>query len=351
MNRISERLRKEELDYMLICDPMTIKYLTGHYFDCMERMCVLLIGADGSRLLMVGKLFVQPQDYCVPVYYFDDCDDYVGMLADKLINPSRIGIDKKWPAKFLIPFMKHFANCEFVESSYIVDEIRQIKTETEQRAMLEASKLNDAAMDKLIPLVTAGYTERELGDKLLEIYQSMGAAGHSFDPIVGYGDNAADPHHESDDTKLTGGSVVLDVGCVLNGYCSDMTRTVFVGEPSEETRKIYEIVKEANRRGREAVRPGVTYSEIDHAARDYIESMGYGEYFTHRLGHNIGMEVHEWGDVSSTNMNVVKPGMCFSIEPGIYKPGVCGVRIEDLVLVTETGRIDMNNYNRDLIVL
>ena len=132
---------------------------------------------------------------------------------------------------------------------------------------------------------------------------------------------------------------MLDIGCLLNGYCSDMTRTVFLGKASDEARKIYEIVKEANRRGIEAVGPGARFSDVDKAARDYITEMGYGDAFTHRTGHCIGIEVHE----------ILKPGMTFSVEPGIYVPGVAGVRIEDLVLVTEDGHEVLNHFTKDLI--
>lgn len=159
-----------------------------------------------------------------------------------------------------------------------------------------------------------------------------------------------DPHHESDEsTGKYGDCVVLDIGCLLNGYCSDMTRTVFLGKASDEARKIYEIVKEANRRGIEAVGPGARFSDVDKAARDYITEMGYGDAFTHRTGHCIGIEVHEFGDVSSSNDEILKPGMTFSVEPGIYVPGVAGVRIEDLVLVTEDGHEVLNHFTKDLI--
>ena len=144
---------------------------------------------------------------------------------------------------------------------------------------------------------------------------------------------------------------MLDIGCIKDGYCADMTRTVFIGEVSDEARKIYEIVLEANRRGIAAAKPGARYCDVDNAARDYITEMGYGEYFTHRTGHNIGMEVHEYGDVSGINENVLKPGMCFSVEPGIYVPGVAGVRIEDLVLITEDGCEVLNNLSKELTVV
>ena len=155
-----------------------------------------------------------------------------------------------------------------------------------------------------------------------------------------------------DGTVLKAGDVVLfDVGCRQEEYCSDMTRTFFWGEPTPKQREVYELVRRANEAGRAAVRPGARFCDIDKAARDVIAQAGYGEYFTHRLGHQIGLDVHEPGDVSSVHDEEVQVGMCFSIEPGIYLPGEFGVRIEDLVCVTEDGCRVMNSYSRELTVL
>ena len=166
----------------------------------------------------------------------------------------------------------------------------------------------------------------------------QGAEGSSFTTIVCFGANAADPHHEPDGTVLEEGQCVLiDMGCIRERYCSDMTRTFVCGRPDAEFEKVHNLVREANERAEAFIRPGVRFCEIDAAARDYIAAAGYGEYFNHRLGHFIGQTVHEKGDVSSANTAEAKPGMIFSIEPGVYLPGRFGVRVEDLVLVTETG--------------
>lgn len=350
--RVVASMKEEGIGQMLVCDPVSVYYLTGRMINCMERMMVLYLDAEGEKpLLVVGKLF--PQDEVslgFPVVYFDDTEDPVAVLASYMRKGGVIGVDKNWPARFLLRLMELDMGERYVNASYIIDYIRQIKTVEEQEKMRAASLLNDQSMAELIPLTVKGLTEEEVGEELRKIYVKNGALGHSFEPIVGYGDNGADPHHESDDSLgKYGDAVVLDVGCILNGYCSDMTRTVFLGKASDEARKIYEIVKEANRRGIEAVRPGATFSDVDKAARDYIEAAGYGDAFTHRTGHCIGIEVHEFGDVSSANHEILKPGMIFSVEPGIYVPGVAGVRIEDLVLVTEDGYEVLNHFTKDLI--
>ena len=219
--------------------------------------------------------------------------------------------------------------------------------------MREAGAANDKIMERLIPYVNKGLTEKELEKIVRDMYAETGHSGVSFDPITAYGKSGADPHHVTDETKgKRGDSVVLDIGGILNDYCSDMTRTVFLGEVSEKGREIYEIVKEAERRGIEAAKPGNRMCDVDNACRDYITEMGYGPYFTHRTGHSIGMEDHEFGDVSSVNTDIIKPGQCFSVEPGIYlmDEGI-GVRIEDIVLITEDGCEVLNNFTKDLIVV
>ena len=350
--RVIDSMKEEGIGQLIVTDSVSVYYLTGKLVNCMERMMALYMDVEKEKpLLIIGKLFPQNEETLgFPVVYFDDTDDAVGVLASHMRKGGTIGIDKTWPARFLLRLMELGVGDKYVNASYIIDHIRQVKTPEEQEKMRAASLVNDQSMGELIPLTASGMNEVELGEELRKIYVKNGAVGHSFEPIVGFGDNGADPHHESDEsTGKYGDCVVLDIGCLLNGYCSDMTRTVFLGKASDEARKIYEIVKEANRRGIEAVGPGARFSDVDKAARDYITEMGYGDAFTHRTGHCIGIEVHEFGDVSSSNDEILKPGMTFSVEPGIYVPGVAGVRIEDLVLVTEDGHEVLNHFTKDLI--
>ena len=351
IEKVIEGMRQMNLEQFLVTDPMAVYYLTGQYYACGERMMVLRLDVEKEPVLVIGKLFPQDEEKLgIKVVYFDDTDDCVEVLASHMRKGGTIGIDKTWPARFLLRLMELQVGDAYVNASTIIDHIRQIKTAEEQEKMRVASRCNDISIEELIPLVSKGMTEAEMGEELLKIYLKHGAQGHSFEPIIAYGAHAADPHHETDDSKGSyGDAVVLDVGCLVNGYCADMTRTVFIGKASEEAKKIYEIVKEANRRGIEAAKPGARFCDVDRAARDYIEEQGYGQYFTHRTGHNIGLEVHEFGDVSFTNEEVLKPGMCFSVEPGIYVPGGVGVRIEDLVLITEDGCEVLNHFTKDLI--
>lgn len=350
---VLDNLAAQGLSQLLVCDPRSIQYLTGAYVEPGERFLGLLLRAGESRpTLFLNELFTAPADVEADVVAFNDTDDPIALLAKRCDAAAALGCDKNLPARFLIPMMERNVAAGFALASDAVDDARAIKDDEERALMRAASATNDAAMARFRELVHEGATEQEIAGKLEDIYRELGAQGHSFAPIVSFGANAADPHHEPDGTVLKEGDVVLfDVGCRQDEYCADMTRTFFFGEPDEEQRRVYEIVRQANEAGRAAVHPGARFCDIDGAARKVIEDAGYGPYFTHRLGHQIGLDVHEPGDVSSVNEAQVQPGMCFSIEPGIYLPGRFGVRIEDLVIVTEDGCEVLNSYPRDLETL
>ena len=227
-----------------------------------------------------------------------------------------------------------------------------VKDENEQVLMIEASRINDQAIHEVIHQVSLGLSELEVAGKLSGIYSKFGGDGNSFDAIIAYGANGANPHHENDDSHLKpGDSIIIDMGCKYNGYCSDMTRTVFYQEVSEEAKEVYGLVRLANETAEAMIKPGVRLCDIDKAARDIITDAGYGKEFNHRFGHFIGKDVHEFGDVSVNFDLEVKEGMIFSIEPGIYLPGKFGVRIEDLVMVTKDGCKVLNSYPKDLFVI
>ena len=350
---VLDNLAAQGLSQLLVCDPRSIQYLTGAYVEPGERFLGLLLRADQARpTLFLNKLFTAPEGVEADVVAFNDTDDPIALLAERCDAAAALGCDKNLPARFLIPMTERNIAAGFALASDAVDDARAIKDDEERALMRAASATNDAAMARFRELVHEGATEQEIAGKLEDIYRELGAQGHSFAPIVSFGANAADPHHEPDGTVLKEGDVVLfDVGCRQDEYCADMTRTFFFGEPDEEQRRVYEIVRQANEAGRAAVHPGARFCDIDGAARKVIEDAGYGPYFTHRLGHQIGLDVHEPGDVSSVNEACVQQGMCFSIEPGIYLPGRFGVRIEDLVIVTEDGCEVLNSYPRDLETL
>ena len=302
----------------------------------------------------MNNLFYLDHELDIEQVWYSDTDNYLQLLADEFDGACSIGIDKNFPARFLIPLMNLVDECHFELGSECVDRVRMIKDEKEQQLMIEASKINDLVVDEVINICAKGdLTEEEVSKQLEGIYQKHKCVGNSFEPIVAYGKNGADNHHSGDDSRLKAGdSIVIDIGGLYKGYCSDMTRTVFIGEVSDRAREVYIVVLEANLRCIAAAKPGNRMCDVDLAARNYIEEKGFGEYFTHRTGHSIGLEDHEFGDVSSVNTDIIKVGQCFSVEPGIYLPDEnIGVRIEDLVLITEDGCEVLNDYTKELIVV
>lgn len=227
--------------------------------------------------------------------------------------------------------------------------VRSKKDEIEVTKMLTASKIASKAYERVADEIKEGATESSVA-ALLDFYMRAGGAqGVSFDTIVAFGANASMPHHEPDNTPLKKGDCVLiDMGARFEGYCSDMTRTFFYGEPADEDKKIYEIVLRAQEEALNSVRDGVSCRDVDKVARSYIEASGYGDYFGHGLGHGVGLEIHEYPMVNSASEDILETGMVITIEPGIYLPERIGVRIEDMVLVTGDGHINLTGTDKKM---
>lgn len=352
VERILSALRAQGITQMLIVDPMSILYLTGVYNEPHERFYGLLLRADGKHAYFLNRLFSIPQDVGIEKVWYDDTDPTMEIVAHYVQKDALLGVDKELKAGFLLPLMELGAAKGFVNTSLAVDTVRGVKDAEEQEKMRISSQINDAAMARFRGLIHAGVTEQEVAEQMLKIYLELGADSFSFEPLVAFGANAADPHHAPDDTVLREGDVVLfDVGCIKDGYCSDMTRSFFFKRVDEKSRVIYETVRAANEAAIAKIKPGIPLKELDKTARDLITEKGYGPLFNHRLGHFIGLAEHEYGDVSATNETLAVPGMIFSIEPGIYAAGEVGVRIEDLVLVTEDGCEVLNQYPKALEII
>lgn len=354
--RIIEQMKKDDINQLLVCDPYSINYLTNQMFDTGERMLMLLINQDQTLKLYIHEMFATNIDSDIKIVNFKDTDNYLKMLHSDLDNTKQVAVDKKMVAHHLIGLQELGFNKSVILGSYIIDEIRGLKTKEEIEFMRESSHINDKVMLEIQLFIKenrTNLTEAKVEEQLRVLFAKYTDEGYSFDPIVGFGKNAADPHHEIDNTKLENGNcIVLDIGCIKNGYCSDMTRTIFLDSASDFHQEIYNIVKEANLYATSLVKPGVKASDIDKAARDYITDKGYGQYFTHRLGHFIGTEVHEAGDISANNNQELKVGNIFSIEPGIYiYDKEIGVRLENLIVVTENGYESLNELSLDLVIV
>lgn len=349
VQRVCEEMTRAGLQQLLVSDPLSIFYLTGIQVDPGERFWALLLRAKGGRILFANRLFALGETGLQTVTMTDNDSPAEKLLP--FLDSGALGVDKNLPARFLLPVMEGFTGPVKLGSD-CVDDVRACKDETEKELMRRASQINDACIQKLAAFIHDGVTEKECFDYLNRCYVEYGCDGLSFESIISFGANAADPHHRAGQTVLQEGDcIVIDIGCQKDRYCSDMTRTYFWKKAAPRYLAIHDLVREANEKAEALIRPGVRFCDIDAAARDHIAAAGYGPNFTHRLGHFIGMECHEKGDVSQANTGEARVGMVFSIEPGVYLPGEFGVRIEDLVLVTEDGCELLNHVDKRAKIL
>ena len=275
----------------------------------------------------------------------------VSELVDKL-GLKRVGFEDEYMSVAEFSLWKEAVKAELVPASGLLTDLRMVKDANELAAMKEAQRVTDEAFTEILNDIKPGVTEREIAAKLTYLMARKGAERNSFDPIVATGANGSKPHAGPGATLIQKGQfVTMDFGCVVGGYCSDMTRTVAVGQPSEEMDLVYHTVLKAQLTGIAAGHAGVTGSEVHKAAADVIAAAGYGEYFGHGFGHSLGIEIHENPRFSPLWDKVIPAGACLSAEPGIYLPGKFGVRIEDVIMLTEDGCIDITHSPKELIIL
>jgi len=350
LHRLIARMEALHMDELFVTFNKSIYYLTGCYVAYPgERLIGLLINQKGEVCFFYNRVNGNDTVEGAEMVLLSDTDDAIGMLSG-LISGRTLGVEKVWPAHFLLELMGRRPDLKIVNGSAAIDFVRMVKDEEEISMLRQASRYNDAVFEEGFRRFSPDMTEREFAKLLRSISAKM--CGEPGGDMVCYGAGASDPHHLSGDVKVSPGQTILvDGGRPYRMYESDMTRTVFFKEPSARDRKVYEAVKAANLAAKAAIRPGVRCCDIEQAGRAVIEAAGYGQYFTHRLGHNLGLEGHEPPDIGPLCEMKVVPGMCFSVEPGIYLPGEMGVRVEDLVVVTEEGCEVLNAYTRELQVL
>ena len=348
IDNVRREMVERGMSSLIVSDPMSIYYLSDVYIEPGERMLALLIKPDAVKLYVNALFPVEQQDGLEICVLNDGFEPTIQLSQDV---SGIVGVDKNWPSRFLLALMER-ASIKPVVGSPAVDICRMHKDAWEMEEMRKASAGNDRVMERTIRQLREGMTERELAAIMTKIYAEEGMPRVAFDPLICFGENGAFPHHETGDSKLKpGDSVIIDTGHRWGMYCSDMTRTVFFKSCTDEQRNVYDIVNRANRAGESIARPGIALRDVDAAARNVIIAAGYGEFFTHRTGHGIGIDVHEPPDVAATNSQLAEVGMVFSVEPGIYLPGKFGVRIEDLVAMTEDGCEVLNHHTHDLIIV
>jgi Xaa-Pro dipeptidase len=361
-DKLNASLRTSDLDAVILNPGPTLTYLSGLHFHLMERPVILLFAKDQDPAIVLPELELQKVSslpYKMQVFAYpenpSEWDNAFRKAVQALgLDGKRIGVE---PRQLRLLEFRHVKNgapeADYPDASNVLSGLRLKKDKAEVDAMRKAVKIAQDALEATIPFIKVGMTEKEISSELVVQLLKHGSDPEMpFSPIVSGGSNAANPHASPSDRKLqVGDLLVVDWGAAYNGYISDLTRTFAVGQVDEEYLKIHKIVQEANAAGRAAGKPGVPCANVDKAARDVIEHAGYGLYFTHRTGHGIGMEGHEEPYMRGDNMQLLEPGMAYTVEPGIYLPDRNGVRIEDNVVVTETGVDVLSDMPREIRVV
>lgn len=340
---------------LLVTPGPDLRYLTGYEPPPLERLTLLIVGPGREPLLLVPALEEPAAATAVGMAGVDvvawrDGEDPYGLAARGLSDARYAITDQTW-ASHLLELERNAPQCGFVATGRALPLLRAIKDDEEITALRAAARGADEAFGEVVTLAFAGRRELDVAADLDRLLRDHGHDRVEF-TIVASGPNGASPHHDAGDRVIgPGDAVVMDFGGRAGGYYSDITRTVFVGEPDVEQRRVYEVVRAAQQAAFDAVRPGAGAQDVDRAARVVIADAGYGERFLHRTGHGIGLEVHEHPYLVEGNETPLEPGMTFSDEPGIYLAGRFGVRIEDQVVVTEDGAERLNEATRDLVVV
>lgn len=362
LDKLNASLRTSGLDSVILNPGPTLTYLTGLHFHLMERPVVLLFAKDQDPAIVLPELELQKVadlPYKLQVFSYPENPSEWDTAFRKAVQAlgldgKRIGVEPRQLRLLEFSHVKAGApEADFPDASDVLSGLRLKKDKAEIDAMRRAVKIAQDALEATIPFIKIGMSEKELSSELVVQLLKHGSESEMpFAPIVSAGPNSANPHASPIERKLQiGDLLVVDWGAAHDGYISDLTRTFAVGEVDAEYEKIHKIVQEANAAGRAAGKPGASCANVDKAARDVIEKSGYGKYFTHRTGHGIGMEGHEEPYMRGDNMQLLEPGMAFTVEPGIYLPGRNGVRIEDNVVITETGADVLSDMPREIRVV
>jgi Xaa-Pro aminopeptidase len=357
MRRAVSQAADAGLSGVLVTPGPDLAYFTGYRPTAItERLTMLVLGGGHDPHLIVPALehpeaAAAPGSAAVTITDWKDGADPYAVVAGLVDPHGRYALsDSAW-AMHLLGLQGLLPESRYTSMTATLPMLRAVKDADEIERLAGAGAAADAAFEEILSVRFAGRTETAIGHDLAGLLREHGHSQVDF-TVVGSGPNGAKPHHEMGQRVIRPGDmVVLDFGGLKDGYGSDITRTVHVGEPSEEKRAVFKIVKRAQQAAFEAVRPGMTCEDIDLAGRRVIEEAGYGDYFIHRIGHGIGLTTHEPPYMVAGEKQPLVPGMCFSIEPGIYLPGRFGVRIEDIVTVTETGGRRLNNAPRRLRIV
>jgi Xaa-Pro dipeptidase len=353
-------MRAAGIDALAVVPGANMRYLAGLEIHLSERLAIAFFPANGTPAMVLPTLETpraQAQaPFPITFYPWDDADGPANALSRCVselgLAGKRVGVEYTAMRVLELRAIEAVAQgAQAVDATSMIGELRMVKDEQELAAMRRAVEVVEAALQAAVSQIRVGMTERELAAVWEREMRARGGEP-SFTTIIASGPNAANPHHSNSDRAFQEGDfIIMDGGVWNDGYASDITRTIALGQPSEQARAIYELVLAANAAGRRYARPEATGEEIDQAARKTIVDGGYGQYFIHRTGHGLGLEIHEPPYIVAGSVEPLAPGTTFTIEPGIYVEGVGGVRIEDNVVITNDGAESLTSFERNLIVV
>ncbi len=355
-DRVRRRMGELDVDCLLLSLGADLPWLTGYTAMPLERLTMLVLPADDAATLVVPRLEeprVEPVPDLFAIRPWDETDDPVGVVGTLVGSRSSVAVSDRTWATFVLALQARMPQARWHPASTVTAPLRAVKDAAEvaalRRAAVGADRVADALVSGEVGLV--GRTEAEVSHELGERLRAEGHERVNF-AIVGSGPNSASPHHEPGPRVIGGGeAVVCDFGGAMAGYCSDITRTVFTGDPPAEFRHLYAVLREAQAAGVDAAEVGVACEDVDAVARRIIADAGYGHWFVHRTGHGIGLEEHEDPYLVGGNCEPLAAGHVFSVEPGIYVPGRWGARLEDIVVATEAGPDALNTADHALALV
>jgi Xaa-Pro dipeptidase len=358
--RLVAAARRRGVDAVALVPGTNLRYITGLHYHAGERLAVAVFHADGRFGFVLPEMEAArtTRECAIPfsLYPWNDTQSpqqaMDRLIRDLELSGKSVAVEHAAMRVFELLSLQQAGVAKTPDATPILGELRVVKDAGELAYMRHAAKIIDESLDRLLPKIRPGLTERQVASIWLTEILALGAEGAAFDFIVASGPNAASPHHGTGDRVLQQGDlVILDGGARHNGYNSDITRTISLGEPSSKAREIYDLVLKANTAGRNAAKPGITGRDLDAIVRKVIDDAGFGPQFMHRTGHGLGMDVHEEPYIASYNADALPIGSVFTIEPGVYIAGQTGVRIEDDVVLTESGGASLTQYPRDLLIV
>lgn len=352
IKRIQATMAEKGIKALLLTDELDRQYACGFHTS---DGCVLILPdfacfITDSRYIEAARESIRDAQVLM-----SDAENSQNRILRSIIEER--GIDEVGVQEFSLSFGGYLSleselGVKFLPAQEITQSLRQTKQQYEVDNIVAAQRISEKALDYVLGFIKDGLTEREIAAELEYRMAKNGAQGLAFETICVSGENSSLPHGVPSDRKVRMGDfITMDFGCKVNGYCSDMTRTVALGSVTDEMKKVYETVLDSQLTGIAAARAGITGKTVDRAARDIIEKAGYGKYFGHGLGHSVGLFIHEDPNTNTRDERILPVGAVITSEPGIYLPGRFGVRIEDMLLLTETGCVNLTEAPKNLIIL